>query len=130
MSRYLVPAFIRSALHRGVSVQQFVGAFMDGDEPALRYLELRAAGEDGIELWVHEVYDDGDESFLDVGEFTRLDADDDDEPAARADTLDEALALAEQRFGARPDRWVNEGVVQDEYLDYLRGQNDPGPGAA
>lgn len=126
MARYLVPAFIQGAIRRGKAVEQFLGGFRDGDEPALRYLELRADDEDGMELWVHEVYDDGAESFLDVGEFTRLDEDDDDEPAARVGTLDEALALAAERFGARPDRWVNEGMLGHEYLDYLRSQEEAG----
>ncbi|HLM65927.1 MAG TPA: hypothetical protein VK358_00300 [Longimicrobium sp.] len=121
MTRYLVPAFIKSAIHRGVSVEQFLGGFDADGEPALRYMELRPK-EDRVELWVHEVYDQGDESYLDLYDFTPLDDDAEDEPATQALTLDEALALARDRFGAHPDRWVHEGVIQDEYLDYLRSR--------
>jgi hypothetical protein len=127
MTRYLIPAFIRSALNRGCTVEQFLGGFMDGEEPALRWIELRSEvdGEldGGVELWVYEVYDQGSEALLDLYDFTPLDGDAGEEPAARADTLDEALALAEARFGAATDRWVHPGVIQDEYGDWLRSRN-------
>ncbi len=32
----------------------------------------------------------------------------------------DAIALAGSIVAARPDRWVNQGVVGDEYADYRR----------
>lgn len=122
MTRYLILPFIQSALNRGTGVEQFLGGFMDGDEPALRWITLCHGPDGEVEIWLNEAYDQGDESFLDVYEFTPLDDDEDHEPVARVPTLAEALTLAQQRFGANPDRWVNAGVVQDEYLDHLRRQ--------
>lgn len=123
MTRYLITPFIESAVHRGASVMQFLGGFLAGDEPALRYVELRP-GEDGVEVWVHEVFDAGSETYADVGGFGAVD-EDADEPAVVAETIAEALAIAHERFGAVPDRWVNESMIDDEYLDYRRGKQPP-----
>ncbi|HYJ79413.1 MAG TPA: hypothetical protein VEW03_07435, partial [Longimicrobiaceae bacterium] len=79
MTRYLVPVFMQSALHRGKSVAQFLGGFMHGEGLALRWIELRPGEEDGVEVWVHEVHEDGDGTWADIGEFAPLD-DDADEP--------------------------------------------------
>ncbi|HYJ79650.1 MAG TPA: hypothetical protein VEW03_08630, partial [Longimicrobiaceae bacterium] len=49
-----------------------------------------------------------------------------DEPVAYAETLAAAVALAEGRYGARPERWVHEEMVGDEYLDYRRART-PAP---
>ena len=122
MTRYLIPSFIRSALGRGQAVEQFLGGFMHGEEPAVRWISV--APEDGeVVLSLHEVYDQGREDFLDLYDFTPIgdDGDEDGEPAAehRVSTLEEALALAAERYGADPARFVNAGVVQDEYADHL-----------
>jgi hypothetical protein len=129
MTRYLIPAFIESAIHRGKSVAQFLSGFMVGNEPALRYVELRP-GEDGVEVWVHEVFDDGSEMYADVGEFGAVDGRRGDKPAAVAETIAGALVIAHEQFGASPDRWVNEGMIGDEYLNYLRGKQTPPSSAA
>ena len=53
------------------------------------------------------------------------DPDDQDEPAARhrVATLEEALALAVERYGADPARFVNQTMIGHEYYDYvLRGR--------
>ncbi len=73
----------------------------------------------GIELRRFEAFDDGNEDFLDVYQFTPMDG---DEYAGEGvlvghfagprEVLDGAGA-----HGALLDRWVNRGVIQDEYAD-------------
>ncbi|HVG45053.1 MAG TPA: hypothetical protein VM890_10000 [Longimicrobium sp.] len=122
MTRYLAPPFLQSCIGRGRSVEQFLGGYMDGDERALRWVEIRPEP-NGVALLLHQVYDEGDEGFLDVYEFTEVDdGTERDGPAAEhhLSTLEEALLLAGELYGADPDHFVNEGVIQDEYRDYLR----------
>jgi hypothetical protein len=129
MSRYLARPFIVSALHRGKPVEQFLGAREVDGERILRWIELSPASGDAVEIRVRDVYDEGDESYLDLYDFTEVESDDDEEddddaPSATAASLDEAIALCRDRWGADPDRWVNEGVIQDEYADLLREGGD------
>ncbi|HEY0018877.1 MAG TPA: hypothetical protein VGC13_21430 [Longimicrobium sp.] len=120
-TRYLILPFIRTALNRGACVEQFLGGFDDGGEPAIRWITL-CQEEDAVVLSLHEAYDQGDESFWDVYDFTPLTEYDEDDAAGehRLPTVEEAIALAVERYGASPDRFVNGGVVQDEYGDYVK----------
>lgn len=130
MTRYLVLPFVRTALNLGKPVEQFLGGFSANGHPAVRWIELRPES-DEIVLSLYEVYDEGSEDWLDLYEFERATDDDleQDEPAAehRFSTLDDALAAAAERYGAHPERFVNAGVIQDEYHDHLaRAKRSPG----
>lgn len=117
--RYLLPFAIRSALNRGRAVEQFLGGFEHNGSPALRRLTLQPENA-SVTLLVYESYDEGGEDDLDLYEFSEVDGEPGD-PAAEhpCATLEEALTLARTRYGADPDRWVNEGIIQDEYQDYI-----------
>ncbi|MFJ9576193.1 hypothetical protein ACIRQF_07360 [Streptomyces sp. NPDC101191] len=95
----------------------------------MRYVEVRAT-KGSFEVYLHMVEDVGSESFLDLGTFPPFDPDDEasefglllgvaEDPLA-------ALQVAEQRTGAERGRWVNEGVVQDEYGDFVRAGRPAG----
>ncbi|MEV7685337.1 hypothetical protein ACFW1F_02100 [Streptomyces bungoensis] len=73
---------------------------------------------------LHTLEDVGHETFVDLVEFPPFDPGDEDEEfgrllATRDDPL-VALAAAEEATGAVRGRWVNTGMVQDEYLDYVK----------
>ncbi len=125
MSRYLTEYFLQSAIARGREVGQFLGGFSHEGQPAIRYLVMRA-DEDGIVLSLYESYDPQDEEWLDVTSFEELDGVEQGEAAEEhhCASVAEALALAEATYGARADRWVNEGILDDEYRDYLRGHRE------
>lgn len=74
---------------------------------------------EGIVLVKHRVEVVGNADFVDVYEFPAVDPDEEHGEGQALATFDrsvEALA-ASIEHGALPDRWVNEGVVQDEYAD-------------
>ncbi|WP_369941256.1 hypothetical protein [Xanthomonas medicagonis] len=53
-------------------------------------------------------------------DFPSLEPDGPDAPAATFADPQDALAYARAALAADPGRWVNEGVAQSDYLDYLR----------
>lgn len=140
-TRYLILPYIRSALNRGEPVGQFLGGFVVDGHPAIRWVllqkgahdddfddggdagEIEDAGDDVFVLSYYEVLDEGDEKWADVYDFSAASGDPDDngEPAARhrVPTLDEALALARERYGADPGRFVSETMIEHEYYDYV-----------
>ncbi|GAA2097429.1 hypothetical protein GCM10009801_67750 [Streptomyces albiaxialis] len=122
--RHLTPAFALGALRRGRQVEQFLGV-IEGDADrygcqGLRWIAL-SPGRTGIAVTVCDVEDVGSGAFLDITEFPPLDPDE-DEPWGRrfalVDTPEEALRVAERDLAADPGRWVNQGVVCDEYRDF------------
>ncbi len=130
--RYLAEQFLIGALRRGRLVEQFLGPVGTAELPGVRYVEVRAAGT-SYEVYVHAVLDVGHENLLDLGVFPPFEQDAEDEELGRllgtAEDPRDALVLAEERTGAVRGRWVNQGVVQDEYGDFIaatRRRSSPG----
>jgi hypothetical protein len=127
--RYLVEPFIIGALRRGRSVEQFLGPVGSPERPGVRYAEVRAARM-SYEVYVHAVEDVGQENFLDLDVFPPFDQDAEEEDfgklLGRAEDPQGALVLAEACTGAVRGRWVNQGVVQDEYRDFVRAGRPSG----
>jgi hypothetical protein len=116
--RYPTESFALGALRRGQPVEQFLGPAGSPERPGIRYIEVRPV-KICYKIYLHTLEDVGHETFVDVVEFPPLYANDEEEEfgrlvATRDDPL-VALAAAEDVTGARRERWVNAGVVQDEY---------------
>lgn len=114
--RYVSSSFLDSTLRRGKSLEQFLGGLVQDSEHCIRWIEVRPA-KGGIEVWSFVAPDYGDEERLDFYEFIGV-----DEGVLEATFEDSADALryASEKLGAHPDRWVNQFVSQDEYLDFIR----------
>jgi hypothetical protein len=126
MPRYLTQDQIQSALKRGKCVEQLL------ERPApdrISWLQLRP-GEDGVELWRYEVFDDGSAEFLDVYSFTPVEDDGPENPEEIYPDASTACAAAETLFTSTSGKWVNESIIQDEYrddrarLDQISGQQE------
>lgn len=123
MMRYLTGAYIIGALKRGRPVEQFLGPVGAPGRAGVGYVEIRPTRA-AYDVYFHTVEDVGHEGFFDLVEFPPLNADEDEEEFGRltvtADDPDTALAAAEEATGAVRERWVNEGLIQDEYGDFVR----------
>ena len=121
MTRYLTEYFLHGAISRGREIGQFLGGFSHEGQPAIRYLGMRA-DESRVVLSLYEKFDP-EEDCYDVASFSELDEVEQGEAAAEhhGESVADALARAERLYGARPDRWVNEGILDDEYRDYSTG---------
>ena len=117
--RHLDAAAVIATLKRGRSVESFLGSVPGSKALSVRYVELRPASQ-AVEVWVHDLEDRGSEEFTDLVEFPRLDGEDPDAPNARFNKAEEALAYAEKKLGAAPNRWTNAGVCHDDYADFVR----------
>lgn len=120
--RYLAESFALGALRRGRPVEQFLGPVGSPERPGIHYVEVRPA-KTRYEIFLHTLEDIGHETFADLVEFPPLDPEDEEEEFGRlVGTRDDpltALTAAEDVTGAVRGRWVNAGVVQDEYHDYV-----------
>lgn len=103
-----------SALRRGASVEQMLTHSLS--ERRVRWL-IALPDADGFALRLHHVRDDGDADFLDVHEFQPVDEDEDFGEGRLVGRYPDAETVLQAAvvMGARPDRWVNAGVIQDEY---------------
>ncbi|MFD8754596.1 hypothetical protein ACFV0O_26950 [Kitasatospora sp. NPDC059577] len=117
--RHLAPALALGALRRGRQIEQFLGAIESDSGPGLRWIAL-SPGSTGITVYLSEVEDVGTDTFLDITEFPPLDPEDETwgREIAVLPTPEDALQLAERDLAADPERWVNQGIVCDEYQDF------------
>ena len=118
--RHLDPGFVILTLKRGKSVENFVGLVPGSTVPSVRYIELRPVKSGGLEVWVHDLDDCGNEDFTDLVEFPPLDGEDPDRPEAVFERPEEALAYAGSKLGAASNRWTNVTVCHDDYKDFVR----------
>ena len=116
--RHLLPIDIPATFRRGTSVEQFLGR-SPIDAGHIRHIELRPS--DGlIEIWVYDVEDIGSEDYLDIYDFPYLEPVGPETPVATFPDPQAAVAYANASLATDPARWVNLGVAQSEYLDYIR----------
>jgi len=114
--RHLTENEAVSALRRGRAVEQLLDEARHEGRPTARWLSI-IRREDAFVVLVHHVYDDGSPDFRDLSEFEPVDIEEDvgeGREVAREPEPERAL-LAASSHGAAPERWVNEGVVADEY---------------
>jgi len=116
---YIQNGQLATHLSLGKSVEQWLGATTQGDYSVIRWIGIDK-GEDGAyRVSYCEKFDDGSEDFLDVYEFEDVDP---DLPNGREEcfpTYDEALVFCRERYQCRDEKYVNRGMVQEEYRLYL-----------
>ena len=119
--RYLTPSEMESAIARGKSVECFLGACEKGAQKGIKWLLAFRDGE-GVCLKVFETADYGDKDFIDLYEFGPLNsALEQDEPDEEEmfESFNSLISEVEVKFPGSSTRFVNEGVVQDEYSDFI-----------
>ena len=116
--RHVAETFLESTLNRGKPLEQFIGSVSGAPVMSLRWLEVRPK-EDEFQIWVHDVEDVGNESWIDIYAFPYLHGDPPDRPVASFARAIDALAYAHSNLGASSTRWVNQLVAQEEYGTFL-----------
>ena len=124
--RYLTPNGLERALTQGRTVEQWLGARTEKGIRVVKWLSIEH-DEDDREgtttiVRVSEVVDDGGPDFIDIYEFTSYDANAEFGVVTKFDTPQEALQYALTNVGADELKFVPRGVIQDEYVDYLKSR--------
>jgi hypothetical protein len=89
---------------------------MEDGEPAIRYAVIRRKDE-RIILAIYASFETPHENFYDVGEFRSVLPDDDPEEIYFG-TPEEAISFLVSRKGGSAERFVNQGLIDEEYKDY------------
>jgi hypothetical protein len=127
--RHLNEAEARAAVSRGALIEQWLGSEERDGETVLRYVRVELERSGGLRVTYHEVIDDGGADFFDVYEFTPADPDEPDGVSSFFTDIDAAFQHCTDCYQARVDRFVNAGVIQDEYADYLSSRSTEPLGA-
>lgn len=103
----------------GVGIEQFLGGIAGAGRQGVRWVAI-SPGRSGVTVCLSQVVDAGTDTFHDITEFPPLEPDEGSwgREIAVLTTPEEALQMAVQEPGAEPGRWVNQGIVCDEYRGF------------
>ncbi|GLY83389.1 hypothetical protein [Actinoallomurus iriomotensis] len=122
--RHLTRPFTEGTLRRGREVEQLLEAFEQDGRRGLRWASISPPTRShGFIVGLHTVEDLDDTYRLTVDEypsFHETDEEDFGQTIGETKSANEAIDLAARELGADPARWVNQGVLQDEYNDYVK----------
>jgi hypothetical protein len=104
-------------LKAGRSIEQWLGHEDKGHYILLKWLTIYAEKDGDYSVSYFEVFDEGSRSFIDIYEFGAIDPD--EEAIDTFSTFQEALNFSMSKYGCAQDGFVNEGMIQDEYVKYL-----------
>jgi hypothetical protein len=120
VSTYLSTAELEARLHLGKGAEQWLSYVQESEYAFIRWLSI---DKDRSQFTVtyFKSFDEGDEGFHDVHEFSVLDP----EEAPYGVTHEfnsavEAIAFVVETYGASADKFVASGMIQDEYAKHLR----------
>jgi len=119
MSLYLAKSELLARIRLGKEVTQWLGHVDEADYTIIKWL---AVGRTGNQYYVfyNESFDEGDEHFLDVGEFTSVDPDAEEETSF--DSAEDAVSFAIEQRGASIDKFVTGSMLDEEYAKYLKAK--------
>ena len=116
--RYLTQSEVSSAIRRGKQVDAFLGAGNTSSDPTIRYLTVRGTPENvTAELW--EVEDPQNPDFLDVYGLYPSNGDDAPDQVFVFPSVPDAMSELNKHFPGVVNRFVSQGVIGDEYAEYL-----------
>jgi len=119
MERYLTRNALERSLEQGRTVEQWLGVRTENDHRILKWLSIERDRAGHTILRISEVLDEGGPGLYDVYEFTPYDSNAEFGVELSFDSPEQALDHAIRNLGADPQKFVDDGVVQLEYKDYL-----------
>lgn len=123
--RYLLKDEAAAALRRGKTVECFLGRCERAGMRGVGHLSIDMTDE-MVVARLFETEDIGSPAFLDLYEFGALNrALEHGEPdqSVSFTSLDECLTFMDVRWPGSSERLVNEGVLQDEYADFVASRS-------
>ncbi len=114
--RYLTLSEAERALGAGRAVEQWLGFRDSQPVRVVSWVACRKARDGAFHVTLFRSFDAGTDDFFDVYSFES--ADGDEAPTAVYANPKDALEHAIRDFGAHAERFVNQGLVQDEYRDH------------
>ena len=118
--RYLKIEQLKTNLSLGRSVEQLLPFEKRDDYVILKWLSIDKQRDLTYDTNYFECFDDGDEDFIDIVEFSYLNP---DEPfiTNNFETIDEALDFVVNTYSASLEKFVTGGgMIAEDYKDYLK----------
>ncbi|AYB32864.1 hypothetical protein [Chryseolinea soli] len=124
MGIYLENSQLITYLRLGKRIEQWLGTTKEQEETIIKWLSIELQKDGSYGVTYLEVFDEGNEDFLDIYEFSAPDPDLEFGESDSFATCEEALEFSRQKYGCRDDKFVTAGQIQEEYRLYLLSRNE------
>jgi hypothetical protein len=121
MARYLHFLELTARLHRGKEVDQWLGHVEEADYTVIKWLYIALEPPQHYVVCYVESFDEGEEAWHQVAEFSLLDPD--EEVRHAFESVQEAVACAIHTYGASADRFLPGGMLPVEYATYWHSKH-------
>lgn len=108
-------------LNMGRTIEQWIGINQLNDATVINWLSIAKTKNDGFSVSYYQSFDEGSENNLDLYEFNMTDPDSVGTCTLFPDAKS-AIEYALQTYCCKYDRFVNSGMIQEEYKMYLQGK--------
>jgi len=118
--KYLIFDQAQTHLKLGKTIEQWIGAEEKDDYVILKWVTISREKDNLYIVGYTECFDEGNEDFIDIYAFSAVDP---DEPFGIFNQFSSALEAIEfslNKYGLSKDRFLNSGMIQEEYLSYLK----------
>ncbi|WP_143164215.1 hypothetical protein [Hymenobacter daecheongensis] len=119
MASYPSPQELIARVHLGKEVEQWLSHYNEADYTVIRWISVaKEEGQFGVTYF--ESFDEGDEEFHDVHEFSVIDPE--NEPCGTThlfDSIEAVVAFAIENYGASAEKFVASGMIYQEYAKHL-----------
>lgn len=119
MSFYLTKPELLARVRLGKEIAQWLGHVDEADYTIIKWLTVGKTGSQYYVLY-QESFDDGDEEFCDIVEFSPVDPDANEE--ASFDSAEDTVSFAIEQHGASIDKFVAGSMINEEYARYLKAK--------
>jgi hypothetical protein len=119
MSFYLTKPELLARIRLGKEVAQWLGHVDEADYTIIKWLTIGKTSNQ-FSIFYQESFDDGDEYFGDIVEFTLVDPDAEEE--IFFDSAEDAVNFAIEQRGACIDKFVASSMINEEYARYAKAK--------
>jgi hypothetical protein len=119
---YLKKEQLIDALKLGRSVEQWIGITNHPEYVIIKWLRIDQEKNKTYSVSYFEVFDDGNDDFLDIYEFEPFEPDQPYGVINNFSDFDQALSFCYKNHNASEEKFVNAGMIQEEYRKYLESK--------
>lgn len=119
---YLEQEQLKSNLNLGKSVEQWLGTETGNEYIIIKWLRVDKEADGNYTVTYIECFDEGNEDFADVYEFSTLDPDYPFGITSSFSSIADAIDFSVENYGASYSKFVSEGMIQEEYINYFKNK--------
>ena len=119
MVLYLSHQELIARVHVGKEAEQWLSCFNEADYTVIRWISVaKEEGQFGVTYF--ESFNEGDENFHDVHEFSVIDPENEPHGITHLfDSVEAVVAFAVENYDASAEKFVASGMIYQEYAKHL-----------